>query len=287
MIAIGLSFCFKSNNWNIGAEGQLTFGGIVGGGVALLFYNHEGFYVLPLIILAGAIGGMIFAMIPAILKIYFNTNEILVSLMLVYVSKLLLDYLVVGPWSNPEGFNFPETRQFSDSARLPILFEGLRIHAGIFIALISVFLAWVVLFKTYLGFQIKVSGLSLKTAKYAGFKGKTMILLVFMVSGACAGLAGVGEITGPIGQLHRMISPDYGFTAIIVAFLGRLNPIGIVFASLIVALTYLGAETAQIFLQVPKYTGQVFQGMILFFLLASDFLLFFRIKFLGFKKYEY
>ena len=287
MIAIGLSFCFKSNNWNIGAEGQLTFGGIVGGGVALLFYNHEGFYVLPLIILAGAIGGMIFAMIPAILKIYFNTNEILVSLMLVYVSKLLLDYLVVGPWSNPEGFNFPETRQFSDSARLPILFEGLRIHAGIFIALVSVFLAWIVLFKTYLGFQIKVSGLSLKTAKYAGFKGKTMILLVFMVSGACAGLAGVGEITGPIGQLHRMISPEYGFTAIIVAFLGRLNPIGIVFASLIVALTYLGAETAQIFLQVPKYTGQVFQGMILFFLLASDFLLFFRIKFLGFKKYEY
>ena len=287
LIAIGLSFCFKSNNWNIGAEGQLTFGGIVGGGVALLFYNHEGFYVLPLIILAGAIGGMIFAMIPAILKIYFNTNEILVSLMLVYVSKLLLDYLVVGPWSNPEGFNFPETRQFSDSARLPILFEGLRIHAGIFIALFSVFLAWVILFKTYLGFQIKVSGLSLKTAKYAGFKGKTMILLVFMVSGACAGLAGVGEITGPIGQLHRMISPEYGFTAIIVAFLGRLNPIGIVFASLIVALTYLGAETAQIFLQVPKYTGQVFQGMILFFLLASDFLLFFRIKFLGFKKYEY
>ena len=287
LIAIGLSFCFKSNNWNIGAEGQLTFGGIVGGGVALLFYNHEGFYVLPLIILAGAIGGMIFAMIPAILKIYFNTNEILVSLMLVYVSKLLLDYLVVGPWSNPEGFNFPETRQFSDSARLPILFEGLRIHAGIFIALVSVFLAWVVLFKTYLGFQIKVSGLSLKTAKYAGFKGKTMILLVFMVSGACAGLAGVGEITGPIGQLHRMISPEYGFTAIIVAFLGRLNPIGIVFASLIVALTYLGAETAQIFLQVPKYTGQVFQGMILFFLLASDFLLFFKIKFLGFKKYEY
>ncbi len=287
LIAIGLSFCFKSNNWNIGAEGQLTFGGIVGGGVALLFYNHEGFYVLPLIILAGAIGGMVFAMIPAILKIYFNTNEILVSLMLVYVSKLLLDYLVVGPWSNPEGFNFPETRQFSDSARLPILFEGLRIHAGIFITLISVFLAWVILFRTYLGFQIKVSGLSLKTAKYAGFKGKTMILLVFMVSGACAGLAGVGEITGPIGQLHRMISPEYGFTAIIVAFLGRLNPIGIVFASLIVALTYLGAETAQIFLQVPKYTGQVFQGMILFFLLASDFLLFFRIKFLRFKKYEY
>ena len=287
LIAIGLSFCFKSNNWNIGAEGQLTFGGIVGGGVALLFYNHEGFYVLPLIILAGAIGGMVFAIIPAILKIYFNTNEILVSLMLVYVSKLLLDYLVVGPWSNPEGFNFPETRQFSDSARLPILFEGLRIHAGIFIALVSVFLAWVILFKTYLGFQIKVSGLSLKTAKYAGFKGKTMILLVFMVSGACAGLAGVGEITGPIGQLHRMISPEYGFTAIIVAFLGRLNPIGIVFASLIVALTYLGAETAQIFLQVPKYTGQVFQGMILFFLLASDFLLFFKIKFLGFKKYEY
>ncbi len=286
LIAIGLSFCFKSNNWNIGAEGQLTFGGIVGGGVALLFYNQEGFYILPIVILAGAIGGMLYAMIPAILKTYFNTNEILVSLMLVYVSKLLLDYLVVGPWSNPEGFNFPETRQFSDSARMPILFEGLRIHAGIFIALASVLISWFIFYKTYLGFQMKVSGFSLKTARYAGYKGKTMIILVFMISGACAGLAGVGEITGPIGQLHRMISPDYGFTAIIVAFLGRLNPIGIIFASLIVALTYLGAETAQIFLQIPKYTGQVFQGMILFFLLASDYLLFFKIKFLGIKKNE-
>ena len=284
LIAIGLSFCFKSNNWNIGAEGQLTFGAIVGGGVALLFYDQEGFYILPTIIIAGALGGMFFALIPAVLKTYFNTNEILVSLMLVYVSKLLLDYLVVGPWSNPEGFNFPETRQFSSSARMPLLFEGLRIHAGIFLALLAVMLSWFVLYKTYLGFQIKVSGLSLKTAKYAGFKGKTMILVVFMISGACAGLAGVGEITGPIGQLHRMISPDYGFTAIIVAFLGRLNPFGIIFASLIVALTYLGAETAQIFLQIPKYTGQVFQGMILFFLLASDYLLFFKIKILSLKK---
>ena len=284
LIAIGLSFCFKSNNWNIGAEGQLTFGAIVGGGVALLFYDQEGFYILPTIIIAGALGGMFFALIPAVLKTYFNTNEILVSLMLVYVSKLLLDYLVVGPWSNPEGFNFPETRQFSNSARMPLLFEGLRIHAGIFLALLAVMLSWFVLYKTYLGFQIKVSGLSLKTAKYAGFKGKTMILVVFMISGACAGLAGVGEITGPIGQLHRMISPDYGFTAIIVAFLGRLNPFGIIFASLIVALTYLGAETAQIFLQIPKYTGQVFQGMILFFLLASDYLIFFKIKILSLKK---
>ena len=284
LIAIGLSFCFKSNNWNIGAEGQLTFGAIVGGGVALLFYDQEGFYILPTIIITGALGGMFFALIPAVLKTYFNTNEILVSLMLVYVSKLLLDYLVVGPWSNPEGFNFPETRQFSNSARMPLLFEGLRIHAGIFLALLAVMFSWFVLYKTYLGFQIKVSGLSLKTAKYAGFKGKTMILVVFMISGACAGLAGVGEITGPIGQLHRMISPDYGFTAIIVAFLGRLNPFGIIFASLIVALTYLGAETAQIFLQIPKYTGQVFQGMILFFLLASDYLLFFKIKILSLKK---
>ena len=287
LIAIGLSFCFKSNNWNIGAEGQLTFGAIVGGGVALLFYNQEGFYILPTIIIAGAIGGMFFALIPAVLKTFFNTNEILVSLMLVYVSKLLLDYLVVGPWSNPEGFNFPETRQFSESARMPVLFDGLRVHAGIFLALAAVVLSWFVLYKTYLGFQIKVSGLSLKTAKYAGFKGKTMILIVFMISGGCAGLAGVGEITGPIGQLHRMISPDYGFTAIIVAFLGRLNPFGIIFASLVVALTYLGAETAQIFLQIPKYTGQVFQGMILFFLLASDYLLFFKIKILNLKKNEF
>ncbi len=249
-----------------------------------LSFNQEGFYILPIVILAGAIGGMLYASIPAILKTYFNTNEILVSLMLVYVSKLILDYLVVGPWSNPEGFNFPETRQFSDSARLPLLVEGLRIHAGIFLALAAVVISWFIFYKTYLGFQMKVSGFSLKTAKYAGYKGKKMIILVFLISGACAGLAGVGEITGPIGQLHREVSPDYGFTAIIVAFLGRLNPVGIIFASLVVAITYLGAETAQIFMQIPKYTGQVFQGMILFFLLASDYLLFFKIKFIGSKK---
>ena len=274
----------RSGVLNLGVEGMMIIGAIVSGGVALLFYNQEGFYILPIVILAGAIGGMLYASIPAILKTYFNTNEILVSLMLVYVSKLILDYLVVGPWSNPEGFNFPETRQFSDSARLPILFEGLRIHAGIFLALAAVVASWFVFYKTYLGFQMKVSGFSLKTAKYAGYKGKKMIILVFLISGACAGLAGVGEIAGPIGQLHREVSPDYGFTAIIVAFLGRLHPVGIVFASLIVAITYLGAETAQIFMQIPKYTGQVFQGMILFFLLASDCLLFFKIKFIGLKK---
>ena len=147
----------------------------------MLFYNQEGFYILPIVILAGAIGGMLYASIPAILKTYFNTNEILVSLMLVYVSKLILDYLVVGPWSNPEGFNFPETRQFSDSARLPLLFEGLRIHAGIFLALAAVVMSWFIFYKTYLGFQMKVSGFSLKTAKYAGYKGKKMIILVFLM----------------------------------------------------------------------------------------------------------
>jgi len=254
------------------------FGGIVGGGVALLFYNHDGFYVLPIIILSGAIGGMLFAMIPAILKTYFNTNEILVSLMLVYVAKLLLDYLVVGPWSNPEGFNFPETRQFSESARMPILFDGLRIHAGIFITLITVFLSWLILYKTYLGFQIKVSGLSLKTAKYAGFKGKTMIIIVFMISGACAGLAGVGEITGPIGQLHRNISPDYGFTAIIVAFLGRLSPVGILFAGIIIATVKLGADNAQMTMGIPKVVTGLFEGILLFFLLTGETLQKYKIK---------
>ena len=144
---------------------------------------------------------MLFALIPAVLKTYFNKNEILVSLMLVYVSKLLLDYLVVGPWSNPEGFNFPETRQFSGSARMPLLFEGLRIHAGIFLALLSVLVSWFIFYKTYLGFQMKVSGFSLKTAKYLVLKVKNDFAS-FYVSGACAGLAGVGKV-GPIGQLHR------------------------------------------------------------------------------------
>jgi len=279
LIATGLAFCFKNNIYNIGAEGQLTMGAIFGGGIGIYFHDTNSFWLLPLMIIGGAIGGSLWAMIPALLKNKFNTNEILTSLMLVYVALFILDFLVVGPWRDPEGYSFPKTRSFSDSGRMPLLFDGLRIHIGLIITLILIFISWFVFAKTIFGFQLKVSGFSPIAARYAGFNQKILIYLAFGICGAFAGIAGLAEVSGPIGLIYRDISPNYGFTAIIVAFLGRLHPLGIIFASLIIALTYLGAEDAQLFMQVPAAVGFLFQGLVLFYLLGADFLVKYKLEF--------
>jgi len=279
LIAIGLAFCFKNNIYNIGAEGQLTMGAIFGGGIGIYFHDTNSFWLLPLMIIGGAIGGAFWGMIPALLKNKFNTNEILTSLMLVYVALLILDFLVVGPWRDPDGYSFPKTRPFSDSGRMPLLFEGLRIHIGLIITLILIFISWFVFAKTIFGFQLKVSGFSPIAARYAGFNQKALVYLAFGICGAFAGIAGLAEVSGPIGLLYRDISPNYGFTAIIVAFLGRLHPLGIIFASLVIALTYLGAEDAQLFMQIPAAVGFLFQGLVLFYLLGADFLVKYKLEF--------
>ena len=279
LIATGLAFCFKNNIYNIGAEGQLTMGAIFGGGIGIYFHDTNSFWLLPLMIIGGAIGGSLWGMIPALLKNKFNTNEILTSLMLVYVALLILDYLVVGPWRDPDGYSFPKSRPFSDSGRMPLLFDGLRIHVGLIITLILIFISWFVFAKTIFGFQLKVSGFSPIAARYAGFNQKILIYLAFGICGAFAGIAGLAEVSGPIGLIYRDISPNYGFTAIIVTFLGRLHPVGIIFASLVIALTYLGAEDAQLFMQIPAAVGFVFQGLILFYLLGADILVNYKVVF--------
>ena len=279
LIAVGLAFCFKNNLYNIGAEGQLTMGAIFGGGIGIYFHDTNGIWLLPLMIIGGAVGGALWGLIPAILKTRFNTNEILTSLMLVYIALLILDYLVVGPWKDPQGYSFPKTKAFSDSGRMPLLFSGLRVHFGLIITLILIFISWFVFSKTIFGFQLKVSGFSPTAARYAGFNQNILIYLAFAICGAFAGIAGLSEVSGPIGLLYRDISPNYGFTAIIVAFLGRLHPIGIIFASLIIALTYLGAEDAQLFMQIPAAVGFVFQGLILFYLLGAELLVNFKLEF--------
>jgi simple sugar transport system permease protein len=218
-------------------------------------------------------------LIPALLKTKFNTNEILTSLMLVYVALLILDYLVVGPWKDPQGYSFPKTRSFSESGRMPLLFSGLRVHLGLLITLFLIFVSWFVFSKTIFGFQLKVSGFSPVAARYAGFNQNTLVFMAFGICGAFAGVAGLFEVSGPIGLLYRDISPNYGFTAIIVAFLGRLHPIGIIFASLVIALTYLGAEDAQLFLQIPSAVGFIFQGLVLFYLLGAELLINYRLTY--------
>lgn len=279
LIGVGLSFGFQANVWNIGAEGQLTIGALAGGGLALAFFDQEFALLLPLMLVAGVIGGMAWAAIPAYLKTKFNTNEILTSLMLTYVGLLVLSYLVHGPWKDPEGQNFPESRLFNDEAMLPVLIEGTRLNVGWLLALFVVALGWVLISRHIIGFQIKVMGMAPMAAKYAGYKEKRIIWLTLLISGGCAGLAGTIELSGAIGQIVPVISPGYGFTAIIVAFLGRLHPVGVLFAGLLMALTYLGGDSAQITMNLPNAVTGVFQGMLLFFLLASDVLIKYRFRF--------
>jgi len=279
LIGAALAIGFRANVWNIGAEGQLIVGAICGGAVALWLYEVERWFVLPLMLLAGLFGGMLWAAIPALLRTRFNASEILTSLMLTYVASLLLNYLVHGPMRDPDGFNFPESRLFHLAATVPVVLADTRLHLGFPITLAFALALWIMLSRMVLGFELKVMGQAPKAAGFAGYRNENVIWFCLLLGGGAAGLAGIFEVAGPIGQLLPSISPGYGFTAIIVAFLGRLHPLGVVFAGLLLALSYLGGESAQISLNLPTAVTGVFQGMLLFFLLAADVLILYRVQF--------
>jgi ABC-type uncharacterized transport system permease subunit len=278
LIAVGLAIGFQANVWNIGAEGQLTVGAIFSGGLALHFVS--GGMLLPAMIVAGAVGGMLWAAIPALLRTRLNANEILVSLMLNYVAQLWLSYLIYGPWRDPQGFNFPQSKPLAADALYPILISGTRLNAGVLIVLVAVLAAWILMRRSFVGFQLRVTGLAEPAARYAGFSTTRAIWFGMLAGGAAAGLAGVGEVAGPLGQLFPTASPGYGYAAIIVAFLGRLSPVGILFSGLFMSLLYLSGEAAQIELNLPSSTTGLFQGGLLFLLLAADILVNYRIVFL-------
>ena len=280
LIALGLAVCFRSNVWNIGAEGQLTLGAMAGGGLALLAGDDSwpAFVLLPAMFACGALAGMAWAAIPAWLRTRFNANEILTSLMLVYIATLLLSWLVHGPWRDPEGYNFPQSKLFSDNALLPNLLAETRLNVGLALALAIVALAWLFVRRHIVGFEMRVAGLAPAAANYAGISARRNVWLGMLAGGACAGLAGVGEAAGPIGQLLPSMSPGYGFAAIIVAFVGRLHPLGIVLASLLMSLLYLGGESAQMNLALPSAVTGLFQGTLLFFLLAADVFVNYRVR---------
>jgi ABC-type uncharacterized transport system permease subunit len=277
LIAVGLSVAFLSNNWNIGAEGQFTIGAIAGSILPIMAPGFENYATLPLMLVMGAAGGALFAMIPALLKVRFGTNEILTSLMLVYASTLFLDWIVRSVWRDPMAFGFPNTISFSELATLPMIGTG-RLNVSAIIALVVVILLAIVLSRTLKGFEIRVIGESPRAGAFAGFSAKRMTIFAFAVSGALAGLAGIMEVASMIGKLQPAISPGYGFTAIIVAFLGRLNPIGIFIAGFVVALSYLGGEAIQTSLQVSSKMAQVLQGVLLLSVLACDTLILYRIR---------
>ncbi|PJF09483.1 ABC transporter permease [Pseudorhodobacter sp. MZDSW-24AT] len=280
LIAIGLSLGFRAGIWNIGAEGQYIMGALFGAGVGLAFYPADLWFIFPLMVVAGAFGGWIWAMIPAILRTKFNTNEILVSLLMVYIAQNILSSMSLGLLRNPEGGGFPGSRNLSQypAASNPELIAGTGLHWGVIAAFMAVIAAYILLQRHILGFHIKLAGQAPRAARYAGVNPTGLILLCMGISGALAGLAGLFEVAGPAGQISIDFNVGYGFTAIIVAFLGRLNPIGILLAGLLMALTYIGGELAQFMLGLPAAAIQAFQGMLLFFLLAVDLLSNYRIR---------
>jgi len=285
MIGVGLCFCYLANVWNIGAEGQFLIGAVCGSWLAVVTQGSDaGPWVLPAMLVLGALGGALYALIPALARVRFGASEILTSLMLVYVADLFMDYLVRGPWRDPKGFNFPTTAEFDPVATVPTLLDGSRLHAGCLISLIVVALASLLLGGTIMGFEIRLVGSAPKAARFAGFSTNQLTIVTFLISGALAGLAGIIEVAGPVGHLQPNISPGYGFTAIIVAFLGRLNPIGILIAGLFLALTFIGGEQAQISMKIPLDLTKVFQGILLFYVLACDSMILYRIRLVGSQK---
>jgi len=277
-IGVALALGFRAGVWNIGAEGQLVMGGLCGGAVALAFWGVDGFWVMPLVLLGGTIGGLFWGAITAFLKVRFNANEILVSLMLTYVAILLLSVMVHGPLRDPDGFNFPESRLFHDAATLPKLFSAGRGHLGFLFAIAFAIVGTWVVKRWHLGFEMRVTGLSASAAKFAGYSRDRTVWMALLMGGAISGFAGVVEVTGNIGQLVPTISPSYGFTAIIVAFLARLHPLAVIPAGLLVALSYLAGEAAQLSLGVPAASTQVFQGLLLFFLLGTSLFVNYRVR---------
>ena len=277
LIGIGLSVCYLANVWNIGAEGQLTAGAIFGGLIPVLLTGWQSPMALACMLILGIVGGMLYGLIPALLKVKFGANEILTSLMLVYVAQLLLDWLVRGPWRDPMGFNFPKTVTFEGWQLLPTI--GPTIHIGVLFALVAAVILALVMGRTLKGFEIRVLGIAPRAGRFAGFSRDRIVIFCFLLSGGLAGLAGICEAASTVGQLQPTISPGYGFTAIIIAFLGRLNPIGVLFAGILLAISYLGGESAQVTLGVSDKIAKVFQGILLFFILACDTLILYRVKF--------
>ena len=278
IIALGLAVCFRSNVWNIGAEGQYVLGAIFAGGVAMMADKGSSTWIVVPILLAGVLGGMVWASITAVLRDRFNANEILVSLMLVYVAIQVLSYLVGGPWKDPKGFNFPQTQTFEAVTRIPRLFQGSRVNIGVILAALGVAGLWVFLFRTRAGFAMQVGGLAPAAARYAGFSSRKALWTALLISGGAAGLAGALEVAGPIGQLTPYVPAGYGFAAIIVAYVGRLHPVGMVFSAILMSMFYIGGELAQSRLGLTKSLTGVFQGLLLFSLLACDTLVNYRLK---------
>lgn len=272
LCGLGVAVAFKMKFWNIGAEGQLAMGGFAASGVALFLPqalpNLQPGWLLPLMVLAGFVAGAIWGMIPGILRALLGVNEVITTLMMNYIAILWIEYLFYGPWRDPQGYGFPGTAQFPKEAWLP-RYPGTRIHLGLVFALAAAVVIWVILTRTRWGYEVRVIGENPTAAKYAGISLMRNVLLVMLVSGGLAGLAGVGEVAGISHRLQKGLTVGYGYTAIIVAWLGQLNPWGVTVVGVLLAGLLVGGDQIQITMQLPAAVALVLQGAILFFMLGG------------------
>ncbi|MDP2792150.1 MAG: ABC transporter permease [Rectinemataceae bacterium] len=269
LTGLGVSLAFKLKFWNIGAEGQLTLGGVATAGV-ILFMNGwiPQPLLLPVAIIAGCLAGALWAGIPAVLKTSLKVDETLVTLMMNYVAILIAGFLYYGPWRDPKGFGFPGSRAFPEYAWLPRIIG--RAHIGIYFAITIAIVLWIVQKRTRWGFELGIIGASQKAARYQGIAVERNIILAILLSGALCGMAGAFEVTAISHRLQQGLSVGYGYTAIIVGWMAQLNPIAVLFVSTLMAGLLTGGDQVQMMMKLPAAMGLVMQGMILFPLLAGS-----------------
>jgi len=279
LTGLGVLIAFRLKFWNIGAEGQLTLGGIAATWVALFGSPYLApWMVLPVAILMGMLAGAIWAGIPALLKVRLKVDEVLTTLMLNYVAILLAEHLYYGPWRDPQGFGFPGTPPFPDSAWLPRI-AG-RAHLGLIFACVLAFVIWFILTRTRWGFELQVIGNNPAAAQTQGIKIALNIMIALLLAGAFAGLAGACEVTAISRRLQQGLSIGYGYTAIIVAWLAQLNPLAAVFVAILIAALLVGGDQVQMMMGLPAAMGLVVQGMLLFPLLAGSLFTEYKLRFI-------
>jgi ABC-type uncharacterized transport system permease subunit len=278
LTGLGVLIAFRLKFWNIGAEGQLTLGGIAAAWVALFGSPYLApWMVLPVAILMGMLAGALWAGIPALLKVRLNVDEVLTTLMLNYVAILFAEHLYYGPWRDPRGFGFPGTPPFPDFAWLPRI-AG-RAHLGLIFAFVLAFAIWFILNRTRWGFELQVIGNNPAAAQTQGINTALNIVIAILLAGALAGLAGACEVTAISRRLQQGLSIGYGYTAIIVAWLAQLNPIAAIFVALLIAALLVGGDQVQMMMGLPAAMGLVVQGMLLFPMLAGSLFTEYKLRF--------
>lgn len=273
LCAVGLTVAFQTGFYNIGAEGQLLMGAIFSTYVALRWGELPSIIVIPGMLVAAFIGGGIWGLIPTYLRVKFETNEVITTLMMNYIASRTLDYLVYGPWKGADEWGFPYTSKFNVNTWLPT-WGFTRIHTPtLVIAILSGILLYLILTRTKIGFETRIVGKNPEAARYLGISYQRIFMTVMLISGGLAGIAGFGEIAGIQHRLRPGISPGYGFTAIIVAWLGRLHPLSTMLVAVLFGGLLVGGEMLQIRLGLPSATIQLFNGIFLLTILSGEYLL--------------